>query len=121
MSYEIPPLRDSGLELRRLGHLAKRSLGTWEPFLLSPIRIWIHLLYNISNISLKKICLGVRCQFDISIHSSFPASWPCRPMSSKSTSCSKLKPAKTIGNQPYSNIDDSDDSRVYTPRGLLVT
>jgi hypothetical protein len=65
------------------GHLANRSLGTWESFLPSPIRIWIHLLYNISNMnmSLKTIRLGF-C-------SSFPAS--CGPMSSKSRSCPKLK------------------------------
>jgi hypothetical protein len=62
-------------------------IDPWElgnPFCLlasAPIRIWIHLLYNISNISLKTIGLGFR--------SSFPA--PCGPISSKSTSCPKLK------------------------------
>src|ERR1700735_1602509 len=31
--------------LKTSGHLAKRSLGTWEPFFFSPLRIWIRLLY----------------------------------------------------------------------------
>ena len=44
----------------------------------------------------------------------------CR-VSLRNAQSSSRRP-KTIGNQPYSNIDDrtSDDSRVYT-RGLLVT
>src|ERR1700722_14699546 len=36
------------------GHLANRSLGTWEPFLPSPIRIWIHLLYNMGCLDLHR-------------------------------------------------------------------
>ena len=67
ISYAIPPSRDSGLKgmqtswrrtnpiiesrvpfrmtLKTGGHLAKRCLGILEAFLLSPTRIWIHLLY----------------------------------------------------------------------------
>jgi hypothetical protein len=71
------------------GHLANKSLGTWESFSPSPIRIYIHLLYNISNMPLKTIRLGF-C-------SSFPAS--CGPMSSMSTSC--LKPKLATENDKY--------------------
>ena len=98
MSYAIPPLRDSGLNNNISEKIARSiiiwmffsrnfvypwvqsplkeelHIGTWESFLSSPIRIWIHLLYNIIENDQPRILLFL--------------STPCGPISSKSKSSS---------------------------------
>jgi hypothetical protein len=86
------------------GHMVFKAadiwpIDPWGSFLSSPIRIWIHLLYDILNMSLKTILLGFR--------SSFPAS--CGPgVSLRHAHCPKLKLVTKNDNQLYFNIDDSD-------------
>ena len=91
------------------GYLANRSLWAWESFLPSPIRIWIYLLCNISNMSLETIRLGF-C-------SSFPAS--CGPMLSKSTSCPKLKLA--TGMISYTLTPNVSIAANYSGLGFRIT